>query len=105
MAGEDVSVADVYSVPLLVLGLAGASPPFIALGWHVWEQVKPLLIPQTEIEHLTDLLVAQFGDRAMYEIETQMRRAHIRGETAEYGSMLRVMRELERREISDVRSD
>jgi hypothetical protein len=78
-------------VPLLVIALMGASPPFLAFGWDAWERLRAVYVPQDEIDRLAAECVARFGADAAAEIEIQMDRAQRRGEIGEYWVLRRVL--------------
>jgi hypothetical protein len=75
----------------VTVGVASASPPVIAVGIEVWEYVRPYFIPQSEIDALARDCVTNFGARTMDELLTLAGRARLRGETAEEGTIARVI--------------
>lgn len=84
----------------LALGIAGATPPFLAFGWDAWERLKAVYVPQEGVDRLAADCIIEFGPGAMRFVETEIDRAKRRGETGEYWLAIRVKETIERMEAA-----
>lgn len=80
------------AVPVVGVLVAGIS------AWHLWHfEVRPRLIPRSEVNAIVDLLIAEHGPRAEEMAYLEEDRAWNDSNTYEQGRWRRVRRELWRR--------
>ncbi len=91
---------DLIRIVGIVIGVAGASPPFLAFGWHAWERLRAMYVPQEDVDRLAADCIVHMGDGAMRFVLRDLDRARRRGETGEYWLLVRVKEALERMEAS-----
>jgi hypothetical protein len=83
---------------LMAVALAGASPPVIALLWVVWDRVRPLFIPQSEIDRIARACLAHYGEDAIEKLAIDADRAERRGDCQISGCLVRVIKAVARLE-------